>query len=195
MTFQDFSNIYDFTLIEKAVQGFFVGVPGGSFVAPLDDDDPNREQWTAGADNIAFYTAFQSLTFQQCRPRVYISAFQFSSVRGAYAIDASGAIREKAWSGTMRLGIVTDAKYQLHTQLRAQVLAIIPQMTIVSADGSAFAAGGINARLQYHQVSELWVKDNTTTVVPQEGNYQSTINLQLAFSVLPTAWPAGMQTY
>lgn len=192
MTFADFQFIYDFTLIEKAVQSLFVAA-GADFIAPLDDNDPAREQWTAGAGNIAFYTAFEVLTFQQCRPRVFIGLHAVNAVPGCYALDANGNLREKAWRGQMRFGIITEPNYTTHTALRSRVLAIIPQVLgQIAADNSTFATTGINALLTYHQVSEFFAKDISTSITPTEGNYQSAITVELAFGVNPTAWPAGM---
>ena len=194
MNFEDFQAIYDFTVIEKAVQSLFVSIAGYS--APVNDDDPNASAWTPPAGTTPFYTAFQAMTFQKCRPRVYVTAFSFQPVRQAYAIDANNNLREKAWSGNMRLGIITEPNYTLHTQLRAQVSAIIPQiMPVVVMDNSAFAGTGINSVLTTHQISEFYSDNLTTSVIPEEGTYRSTINIKLAFSVLPSAWPAGMITY
>lgn len=195
MTFQDFIPINDFTLIESAVQAFFAAVPGGSFVAPPAETDPRREQWTAGQDNISFYTNFNELVFQACRPRVKIRLHSVNSVRGCYALDADGTIREKAWRGSMDFGIVTEINYTKHTQLRAMVLAIINQvMPAIAADNSLFPTTGVNPLLNYHEVSEFWMQNVSTDVVAIEGAYVSMIPVQLAFSVKPDAWPAGMLT-
>jgi hypothetical protein len=194
VTFSDFQAIYDFTVIETAVQSLFVSIAGYS--APSNDDDPNAAQWTPPAGSTPFYTAFQALTFQKCRPRVYIASFEFQPVRQAYAIDGNGNLREKAWTGNVRLGIITAPNYSLHTQLRAQVLAIVPQIQpAIAVDNSAFGSTGINAILQTHQVSEFYADSQNTTIIPEEGTYRSTVNIKLAFSVLPSAWPAGMKTY
>ena len=150
--FTDFQNLYDFSLIEKGVQSVFVNTDGGSFVAPKDDQDPTRESWVAGAGNIAFYTAFQALTFTQCRPRVFTGLHNVNCITGAYAIDANGNAREKAWRGSMRIGIITEPNYTLHTQLRSAVMAIIPQV-LGAATVTDFPTTGINSFLVYHQVS------------------------------------------
>ena len=193
MTYSDFQAIYDFTVIETAVQTMFASIAGYS-VPP--NDDPNADQWTPPAGTTPFYTAFQSLTFQKCRPRIYVASFEFSPVRQGYALDGNGNLREKAWTGNMRLGIITDPSYTFHTQLRAQVLAIIPQVQPgIAADNAAFGNTGINSVLVTHQASEFYAENLTTAVIPEEGTYRSTINIKLAFSVLPSAWPAGMQTY
>ena len=195
MTFQDFTKFNDFSLIEKAVQAFFCAVPGGSFVAPKDDTDITRESFVAGPDNIAFYTAFQSLTFTKCRPRIFIGLFSARGLPGAYAIDANGTMREKSWRGQITLGMITKPDYILHTQLRAQVLSIIPQVAPqVKLDNSGFTLTGINALLDHYQVSEFWASNISTNIVPEDGNYQSTIPIEIAFSVNPSTWPAGMVT-
>ncbi len=194
MNFSDFQAIYDFTVIETAVQSMFATIAGYS--VPPNDGDQDAENWLPPEGATPFYTAFQALTFQKCRPRVYIAAFDFQPVRQAYAIDANSNLREKAWVGNMRLGIITNPNYTLHTQLRAQVLAIIPQVQPgIAMDNSAFAGTGINAILASHQVSEFYADNLSTTITPEEGTYRSTINIKLAFSVPPSAWPAGMQTY
>ena len=195
MTFQDFTKFNDFSLIEKSVQAFFCAVDGGSFIAPKDDTDQTRESFEAGPDNIAFYTAFQALTFTKCRPRVFTGLHSITRLPGAYAIDANGNLREKSWRGSITFGMITKPDYILHTQLRAQVLSIIQQvLPPITADNSSFTAGGINALLTYHQASEFWARDISTNIVPEDGNYQSTIPVEIAFSVNPAAWPAGMIT-
>lgn len=201
MTFDDFQSIYDFKLIERAVQSLFVAA-GADFVSPKDDDDPAREQWTAGAGNIAFYTAFQALTFTQCRPRVFIGLSAVNPVPGCYALDANGNLREKAWRGQMRFGVITEPNYTTHTELRSRVLAILPQVlprlvvdnSLSVTTDALFATTGINALLTYHQVSEFYAKDISTTVSPEDGNYQSAITVELAFSVKTSAWPENMAT-
>jgi hypothetical protein len=195
MNFQDFTKFNDFSLIEKAVQAFFCAIQGGSFVAPRGNTDIARESFVAGLDNIAFYTAFQSLTFTKCRPRIFIGLHSITHLTGAYAIDVNGNLREKSWRGNMTFGMITKPDYTLHTQLRAQVLSIIQQvLPQIAADNSLFTSTGINALLACHQVSEFWARDISTNIVPEDGNYQSTIPVEIAFSVNPTTWPAGMQT-
>ena len=195
MTFRDFTPLVDFSLIEAAVSAFFVAVPGGSYAAAPVESATNRQAWLPGTGNIGFYTAQNLLVNQASRPRVMIRLHAINHRPGAYAIDANGSLREKAWIASMDFGIVTEPSYTSHTAQRAAVLAIIPQLITISADGTLYPGGGINALLAYHQVSEFFARSVTTDVVPAEGAYMSTIPVQLAFNVLPSAWPAGMQTY
>ena len=195
MNFQDFSPFYDFSLVEAAVQSFFCGVDGSIFVAPLGETDPGRKDWTPQAGFLAFYINANITVNQACRPRVKIRLHNVNHVRGAYALDANGNMREKAWQASMEFGIVTEPNYAIHCQLRSQVLAIIAQGVAISQDGTLFAAGGINQYLKLHQVSEFWSRNASTDVVPADGAYMSLLPVELAFSVLPSAWPIGMQTF
>ena len=193
--FTTYAPLTDFSLIEKAVQSFFVSLAGGSFVAPPNDDSDTRESFTASAGQIAFYTAFQSLTFQQCRPRVFIGLHSVNPIQGAYIIDANGNIREKAWSGQIGFGIVTEPNYSLHTQLRSQVLAAIQQVICtISPDNSTFATTGINPFLTFHEVSQFYATNTSTAVSEEEGAYQSTLSVAINFGVKPNAWPSNTQT-
>lgn len=194
MNFTDFSPLYDFSLIEAAVQAFFCGVDGSIFATPPGESDPARGTWTPPAGFVAFYTNANTTVNQACRPRVKIRLHNVNHVRGAYALDANGNMREKAWQASMDFGVVTEPNYALHCQLRSQVLAIIAQGVAISQDGAAFATGGINQYLKMHQVSEFWIRNTSTDVMPAEGAYMSLLPVQLAFNVLPSAWPVGMLT-
>ena len=192
MNFLDLIPIYDFGKIERAIQNFFVAVPGGNFVAPPEDNDPNREAWTPAAGNVGFYLAYQALTFQQCRPRVFIMDFQATEYPGLLRRDANDVLRAQAWSATLRFGIITEPNYTTHTQLRAAVLAIIPQMQPVTypVDGSALSSTGLNAYLTYHEVARIEAATVSTHVTPAEGNYQSEIPCTMTFGVRANQWPS-----
>ena len=193
--FTDFIPFYDFSVIETAVQSLFVGVDGSFFEAPLGETDAARKDWLPQPGNVAFYTVANQLVFQECRPRVANRLHNVNHIRGAYAIDANNNLREKAWQGSMDFGIVSEPNYQFHAQLRAAVLAIIPQVIgQVAADNSLFATTGINALLTNFQVSEFWSRNCSTAVTPMNGAYVSQIPVELTFSVKPSAWPIGMIT-
>lgn len=195
-TFSDFQKLYDFSLIEAAVAAVFVGIEGGSFVLPPDETDPNRGTWQPGGASIAFYTNRNILVNQSARPRVKIRLHNVNHRGGNYAVDANNNVREKAWQGSMDFGIVTEPNYNLHVQLRSQILAIIPMVLAqLVPDGSQFASTGINALLQYHEVSEFWSRNVSTEVAPAEGAYMSMIPVELAFNAKNSAWPAGMITF
>ncbi len=191
MNFQDLIDCYDFSLVERAIQAFFVAVPGGSFVMPPDDSDATRESWSAKPDEVAIYSAFQSLTFQQCRPRVFIMDFQASEYPGLLRRDANDVLRAQAWKATMRFGIITEPSYTLHTQMRAAVLAIIPQMQPLTfpEDGSLLATTGLNGYLITHEIGQIAAGNVSTHIMPSEGNYQSEIPCNLTFSVRENKWP------
>lgn len=191
-TYTDFKSLNDFSLIEKAIQAAFCADAIGLFAHPLDDNDPKRETWTPPAGLIAFYTAFEALTFQKCRPRVWIGSFAITALN-QYKVDANNTLRNKAWAGSLNLGVITAPNYNLHTDLRAAVTAILPQLQPqVVADGSAIANTGLNALLQYHEIGQFAMSAQDTVIKPEEGTYVSTIPIKLTFAVRETAWPAGM---
>lgn len=195
-TFLDFSVLYDFSLIEKAVQAFFVAltqsVPNSApFVAPADDDDPNRGQWTPPVGSVAFYTAFQNETFQKSRPRIYTALNNITTVK-SYIVDAVGTFRAQAWKAKLTFGIVTEPSYTLHTSLRSVILTIIPQLgPQITMDGSGIGLGGVNGFLQYHEVGILEMDATTTHISPEDGCYNSVIPCTITFNVRATAWPGG----
>jgi len=196
---QDFIPIYDFSLIEKAIQAFFCQDSIGTFAKPADDTDITREQWQPPAGMIAFYTAFQSLTFTQCRPRVYISQFDIQEMK-QWILDANNAARNKAWAGKIRLGIITLPDYTMHTQLRALVNAIIPALQPTPAVapgpnyGDVIGTTGLNSLLQYHELGRIEVESQNTQVSAIDDSYFSPLTVNLTFSVRANAWPGGTLT-
>jgi hypothetical protein len=197
--FTDFAPLYDFSLIEKAVQQFFVSLASSvptavPFVQPADDDDPNRGTWTAPDGTIAFYTAFQNETFQKVRPRIYCQLNNITDIK-AYIVDVNNTLRPKAWRATMMFGIVTKPSYNLHTSLRSQIEAIIPQLQpLMTPDGTGVLQGGLNALLTLHEVGAFSVASTSTHIAPEDGTYNSVIPCDIAFNVRATAWPGGVLT-
>jgi hypothetical protein len=189
--FTDFMPLVDSTLIEAAIQKFFVNLADGCFVAPLDNSDPKREAWTAGADSIAIYTSFQNLVFQSVRPRVFLGLFNASPYPSAYLTDANGVFRPKAWRGDVTFGIITEPDYAKHTQLRAMLLAILPMLApLPTPDGSDIATSGVNAYLEFHEVAQFSVKDFAMHIEEGAGGaYQSTIPVTVTWGVRAEKWP------
>jgi len=183
--------IYDFSLIEKAVQDFFIALPTGSFVKPANEDDPNREQWTPGAGNIPFYTPTQAGVLQSCRPRVGILENNFAEIPSARILDADGTYRAMAWRATMRFGIVTETNYHKHRQFRAMICAILPQC---QPNPDAIGTTGLNQFLQYHELATFAMQAGDTAITPEKGYYMSMLTVNLTFSVRATAWPGGTLT-
>lgn len=190
-TFTDFEKLYDFTVIEKAVQSFFCApAMAAGFEKPADDDDPAREKWTPPNGGIAFYTAFQALTFQQCRPRVWIDDFSFSNLDQAKTVDVNNVLRFKAWTGSMRLGIITEPNFVRHAALRARVLAILPQLQpTLEPDGSGIAQGGVNQFLENHEIGIFEAVQCSPRIAPGDGYYSSPITINLTFGIRETKWP------
>lgn len=190
----DLAPLYDFSLVEKAVQDFFCQ-DAYPFVKPPDEDDPNREAWSPGADGIAFYTPTQATVLQSVRPRVGILETNFSEFQGAKILDADGVYRASGWRGTLRTAIITDCSYALHRALRGQVIAILPLLQpLLTGDLANVGKTGINVFLKYHEVGQFAMQSGDTNITPQQGYYMSTLAVNLTFSVRATAWPGGTLT-
>ena len=186
------ANLYDFSLIERAVQTYFCQDAIGLFTKPVDDNDPAKETWTPSSGLIPVFTAFQAATFRKNRPRVGLDLNNINAMPAAQIVDADDVIRTKAWTAALRFNLVTEANYITHTQLRAMVAGIIPQLAPrVRADGTGILDAGANLFLTYHEIGRVELADNSTHIAPQEGAYSSALNCVLAFSVRATAWPGG----
>lgn len=187
--------IYDFSLIEDAVQSFFVALPDGTFVAAPDESYLERETWQPPNGAIPFYTPAQAQTLKEFRPRVGILGTNFSE-QGQHIIDADGNYRPSGWRSSMRFAVVTDSNYKRHRALRSAVMAIIPQLqpnpTVTNLSG--VGSTGVNTFLQYHEVGLFAMQLGNTSITPQSGYYVSTLTVNLTFSVRATAWPGGTQT-
>lgn len=198
MNLADISPFYDFSLLEKAIQAFFcdpagpIAAAGGAYDAPLDDDDPDRENWTPKT-GIAFYTAFQNLTFLKCRPRVWLNLNQIASYPGARKLDPNGQQRVTAWTAALKFGIATDLNYVRHIALRTQIAAAIQFLTPqITADGSQIATTGVNALLEFHQLAAIEIAPASTFIDTSEsGYYVSNLDTQISFSILPAKYPAA----
>jgi hypothetical protein len=192
----DFSILYDWSLIEKGIQAFFVAADlggAGAFVAPKDDDDPNRETWTPPAGQTPFYTAFQSLTFQKCRPRVSVSLdgiVPFGSPP-PMIVDANNQLRVRAWRGQLDFAVITNPSYAQHTALRALVQSVIATMVPVLGDINSVESTGVNANLTYHEIATCWDAGNNTGIHAEQGYYGSQLKYAITFGIRAAAWPGG----
>ena len=191
--YNDFAPLYDFSLVEKAIQTFFVTVAADRFVAPPDDIDPALEQWSPG-DLIPFFTAFQAALFQKHRPRIAIDLNNISPINPLrLIIDANEQLQCDWWRARLTFWIVTRPSYAYHTQMRGALLALIAQLAPPSG-ATQTAPIGVNQYLDKHEVTGCWPSDLSTAVTPQDGHYVSPIVCNLDFAMRPDAWPGGQWT-
>jgi len=182
--------IYDFSLIEKAIQSYFCSDEDWPFVKPPSENDgdawKNRETWMPGG-KIPFFTAYETLIFQKHRPRVGIDLNNISPlqmpVRGH--VDADGNLRNEWWRANLIIACVTVPNYTLHVQLRGIVMAIAAAMAAPTQDAQPT---GANQYLAFHEITDCWDTNNNTIIHPEDGNYLSRINYNLTFAVKPSAW-------
>jgi hypothetical protein len=189
-TFNDFAPLYNFCLIDEAVQAFFVGT--NLFVQPLNDTDSGREKWIPVASKTPFYTAFQAATFTKCNPRVAseLNGIMPYGSPPQMILDANNQLRIRGWRATLNLTVITPANYDQHTKLRGLVQSIVATMVpnIATIDVS-----GLNANLQYHEIGVIWDDGNTTGIHIEKGFYASLLKYAITFGIRASAWPGGFQ--
>ena len=186
-TFANFSALYDWSLIERAVQAYLVATDA-MFVAPPADD--TREEWAQAAGDVAVITAFEANIFQQARPRVVIDLNDIAPFQPLkLKEDANGQLRPMLYRANLRLGLVTKADYTAHVALRSYVASLADTFVPLTRGGSGNT--GINAHLTVHAASLLVPGGNSTTITPEDGHYVSVLNYQLTFAIRAEAWPAS----
>jgi hypothetical protein len=158
--------------------------------ARTDGGQPDPEWFDLPDGQVAFYTAFENETYQQCRPRVWCVLHDLTEMDGERKVDGNNVFRASAWRGKMKIGIITKDDYTAHNSLRAAVLSIIPMcQPTFQADGSGIPAGGVNQYLKYHEVGLFQIQNGATTITPQENMYRTDFPINLTFSVRESAWP------
>lgn len=181
-TYKDFLPFYDFSLIEIGVQQFFVAA-SELFVAPPDETDPERENWSPGVGEIPFFTDFQILLFAKHRPRAACGLRDIAPVswNAQAVVDSNGQIRPTLYRATLDLFAVSPANYTKHTQLRSALAALadeIAPMTRSTLNSSA----GVNQYLTHHQIVKVETTGIATGITPEEGYYTSELNYTLTFN-------------
>lgn len=179
-----YSHIYDFSLIEKALQSYFIAA--GGMVAPPDEGDETREEWIPDAGKVAMFTAFEAAIFQKARPRVacFLNGISNHSTPPKAIADHNGALRNVLWRANLTLEIITAPSYTAHVALRSQVAALAEMIAPMVASPST--AIGVNQYLQYHRVNLVVPQGLDTSISLGEGFYGSQLNYQLTFSVPPS---------
>ncbi len=173
----DFKTLYDFSVIETAVEAL-----------------------AATADpTMAWLTGFDAAQFQKSRPRVecYLEPGNPFGTPAHYVNTASdGARRVNGWQGTLRTMLITptqsgateeaaaQASYSLHMKWRAFVQNLFATLDHALADNFTL--------LPYHQVARVWDAGSSSKIAPQEGVYTSQLNHNLIYSIRPSAFPGGL---
>jgi len=182
-----YASLYDFSLIEKAVQAYFLDT--GLFSAPPDENDPARESWAPVAGKPAVFTAYDAAVFQKAIPRVacYLSSISPATATPRGVVDSLGAIRNNLWKANLALEIITAPNYTQHTALRSLVTALgemlVPQLSDPTNDI------GANKFSTTYFLAYCVAQNHTTQINAHEGFYGSQLNYQLTFGV-----PAGAIT-
>lgn len=172
----DFATLYDFSVIETAVESL------ANTANPA----------------LSWLTGFDAAQFQKARPRIECY-FEPGTAFGSpphYVNTADGARRVNGWTGQLRTMIVTNTvsgateaeaaanSYQLHMQYRAFVMNLLATLDYALADDSVL--------LPYHQIARCWEAGNSPKIAPQDGVYTSQLNHNLIYSIRPSAYPGGI---
>ncbi len=182
-----FASLYDFSLIEKAVQDYFLDT--GLFSPPPDENDAARESWSPEAGKPAVFTAYDAAVFQKAIPRVacYLSSISPATATPRGVVDNMGAIRNNLWKANLALEIITPPNYTQHTALRALVTAL-GEMLVPQLSDPSIQIGANKFSTTYY-LAYCVAQNHTTQINAHEGFYGSQLNYQLTFGV-----PAGAIT-
>jgi hypothetical protein len=177
MTAPDFATLYDFSVIETAVESLAN---------------------TANPD-VSWLTGFDAAQLQKARPRIecyFEPGNAFGSPPHYVNTAADGQRRVNGWQGQLRTMIVTNTvsgnteadaannSYKLHMQYRAFVMNLLCTVDTALADNPVL--------LPYHQIARCWEAGNSPKIAPQDGVYTSQLNHNLIYSIRPSAFPGGI---
>lgn len=182
---QNFSQLYNFGLIERAVQDYFVGT--GLFVKPPDEADPDREDWTPDTGVTPFFTAFEAALFQKHIPRVacFLRGIKPRRAHNGHGVlDANGILRNNLWAATFTLEVITPPSYATHNNLRSKVLATGEMICPMVLD--PLTRIGANAYSNFHQIYGCVLQDQSTEVHIEKGFYGSQSGYDIIFGVPET---------
>lgn len=173
----DFATVYDFSVIESAVEALAA----------------------AANPDVAWLTPADAMALKKQRPRIecYLEpGAVFGSPPHYVNTAADGQRRVNGWQGSLRTRIITPIvsgateaeaaqnSYKLHSQYRALVTNIL-----ATVDGQL---GDNPLLLPYHQVARCWEAGSSPRIAPQEGVYESMMNHNLIYSIRPGAFPGGI---
>lgn len=178
---EKFASLYAFDNLEKAVQSYFVST--GIFAQPPDEDDPARADWVPGTGAIACVTVREAAIFQKHTPRVTImlNSLKPSSVPMKQIADGNGALRNYLWTGTLTLGVLTEANYGRHLELRQTVHALGEMIAPPVADQTLLL--GANQFLT-NQIIALCVNQQMDfTIEALDSFFGSRLDYQLTFGI------------
>jgi len=183
MTFADFKTFYDYSLIERGIQSYFVAASNGLFVKPPGETDDTRETWAPGAGEVGFFTDFEAMVFQKCRPAVAagLRGIAPNSYQAQAIVDGNNQIRATLYRATLDLPIITGPNYAKHADLRATVAALAEEIAPMIQQGINSTVG-VNPFLDYHMIVRVEDAGQNTSITPEDGYYQSLLTYNLTFA-------------
>lgn len=168
------SAVYDyFTPIENAIAAAFQR-NGVDCYTPLGEQQLNESSESEPSNTAAF---------QKKRPRVEVVLMPGANKGILRAEDgrrvAAGYLREWARTSSLVLAVITEADIIQHRAYLAKILYLL--------DTLAYDVSGTET-LQNHAIQSIKCLGGSIAYKSEEGNYQTTLNNELEFSVQTTAW-------
>ena len=176
-----YAGLYDFSLVEKAIQSYFVGT--GLFTLPPDENDDTKENWIPDATKPAMLTAYDAAVFQKAIPRVacYLSGITPATSVPHGIVDGNGAIRNNMWRANLMLEIITEPNYTAHVALRSLVTALGEMIVPMLANPAQ--AIGANQYSTLYQLAYCVASNHSTMINAADGFYGSQLTYQLTFGI------------
>ena len=197
----DFKPFFDHTLIERAVQAWFVA--SGDFAQPPTQPLPgdgqavidawnDRENWNPGAGITPIFTAYEALVWQKNRPRVGIDLNNvLPHERPQWIVDDRNIMRATLYRATLTFTVETSPDYFNHNQLRAYTAALATEIAPYVKDGTNETLGA-NALMTYHVINRVNDAGQDTAVAETEGAYSSRLVFPIIFSWRKDQLPGGI---
>lgn len=142
--------------------------------------------------NFTVWTPLLPAEFQKERPRIEAvlmpgAALGFLKPDPAAAVNypvRSGFMREKAHKSNLSLLLVTAPEITIHRAYVATALGVVDLLGLAMND---------TGLMPYHAVQCVKVTGGGLTLHPETGDYQTTLNCDVDFSVKESAW-ADLET-
>lgn len=151
------------------------------FYTPL--ENAVAQVLTAGGLNT--YTPITAPEFQKDRPRVEAEIEPASGLGrllpATNRVNASGYLREQAYSATLNLTVITAADIAIHRAFLAQVQ--------YQADTLAHDVR-VSGASPNHILNRVQATGGSVDYTPQDGAFISKLTFEIEFSIKPAAWAA-----
>lgn len=170
------NDIYNFERVfEVALKNVLTAANVKAFTSQLVASTGNAEQ-----DAALVAQGWDFLDFQKDRPRAEIF-FTPGAGRGQLIPHPlTGEETETAWKGSYTIRLITAADMVIHAAFRTQVRYLLHRLR-----------GDLNAvaPMTLHSLNFLADQGTSPVIEPQQGDFQTTMQFEIDFSIQGNAWP------